>query len=65
MKLLFDQNLSFKLCARLVDVFPGSSQVRLEGLDQVDDRAVWDNAQCRIGIHLAILVPLFRWNGFK
>jgi hypothetical protein len=24
MKLLFDQNLSFKLCERLADVFPGS-----------------------------------------
>jgi predicted nuclease of predicted toxin-antitoxin system len=34
MKLLFDQNLSFKLCARLTDLFPGSNQVRLLGLDQ-------------------------------
>lgn len=25
MKLLFDQNLSFKLCTRLADVFPDSS----------------------------------------
>jgi hypothetical protein len=24
MKLLFDQNLSFKLCSRLADVFPDS-----------------------------------------
>ena len=28
MKLLFDENLSFKLCARLADVFPDSAQVR-------------------------------------
>jgi hypothetical protein len=28
MKLLFDQNLSFKLCERLSDIFPGSVQAR-------------------------------------
>lgn len=27
MKLLFDQNLSFKLCRSIADVFPGSDQV--------------------------------------
>jgi predicted nuclease of predicted toxin-antitoxin system len=32
MKLLFDQNLSFKLCQALTDLFPGSSQVRLIGM---------------------------------
>ena len=31
MKLLFDQNLSFKLCQALADLFPGSSQARLLG----------------------------------
>lgn len=41
MKLLFDQNLSFKLCQRLTDLFPGSSQVRLLGLAEADDQAVW------------------------
>lgn len=44
MKLLFDQNLSFKLCRILGDVFPGSQQVRLLDLDKVDDRMVWDFA---------------------
>ena len=34
MKLLFDQNLSFKLCSQLADLFPGSSQVRLLNLSQ-------------------------------
>jgi hypothetical protein len=29
MKLLLDRNLSLKLCERLADVFPGSSQPRL------------------------------------
>ena len=32
MRLLFDQNLSFKLCQALVDLFPGSNHVRLLGL---------------------------------
>ena len=32
MKLLFDQNLSFKLCQTLTDLFPGSTQVRLLGM---------------------------------
>jgi predicted nuclease of predicted toxin-antitoxin system len=33
MKLLLDQNLSFKLCPRLADLFPGSQQVRELGLE--------------------------------
>ena len=44
MKLLFDQNLSFKLCTQLADVFPDSSQTRLLGLDQADDRTLWQHA---------------------
>lgn len=45
MKLLFDENLSFKLCRQLNDLFPGSSQVRLDGLERADDRAIWDHAK--------------------
>lgn len=45
MKLLFDQNLSFKLCPALADLFPGSSQVRLLGLAQADDRILWEHAK--------------------
>jgi len=45
MKLLFDQNLSFKLCQQLSDLFPQSSQVRLLKLDRADDRAVWEFAK--------------------
>ena len=40
MKLLFDQNLSFKLCALLADLFPGSKSVRELGLDKSDDLVV-------------------------
>ena len=45
MKLLFDQNLSFKLSARLVDLFPESNQVRVLGLAEADDRAIWQHAK--------------------
>ena len=45
MRLLFDQNLSFKLCGRLADLFPDSDQVRRLGLDQADDRTIWRHAQ--------------------
>ena len=45
MKLLFDQNLSFKLAQKLEDPFPGSSQVRLLGLDEAEDAEIWDYAR--------------------
>jgi len=45
MKLLFDENLSFKLCRQLKDLFPGSSHVRLLGLEHADDHATWDYAK--------------------
>ena len=41
MKLLFDQNLSFKLVARLADLFPGSAHVRDFSMQTADDTAVW------------------------
>jgi|SRR4051794_35464145 len=44
MKLLFDQNLSFKLCQQLADLYPGSSQTRLLGLAEADDRTIWQYA---------------------
>ena len=45
MKLLFDQNLSFKLCQTVADLFPESRHVRLLGLSDVDDRVLWDFAK--------------------
>jgi predicted nuclease of predicted toxin-antitoxin system len=45
MKLLFDQNVSFKLCRQLADLYPGSTQVRLIGLQQADDRSIWEYAR--------------------
>jgi predicted nuclease of predicted toxin-antitoxin system len=45
MKLLFDQNLSFKLCRQLVDIFPDSQQIRLLAMEEADDRVIWDFAK--------------------
>jgi predicted nuclease of predicted toxin-antitoxin system len=45
MKLLFDQNLSFKLCGLLADIFPGSRQARLVGLAEASDRILWNYAK--------------------
>lgn len=45
MKLLFDQNLSFKLCRQLADLFPDSTQVRLLGLHRANDRVIWEHAK--------------------
>jgi len=45
MRLPFDQNLSFKLCQSLRDLFPNSSQVRLLGLEAASDKDLWDYAK--------------------
>jgi predicted nuclease of predicted toxin-antitoxin system len=45
MKLLFDQNLSFKLVPQLHDLFPNSAQVRSLGLDRADDNRIWAYAR--------------------
>ena len=45
MKLLFDQNLSHRLPKRLDDLYPGSTQVRLLGLDRATDTAIWEHAK--------------------
>jgi predicted nuclease of predicted toxin-antitoxin system len=45
MRLLFDQNLSFKLCQALIDLFPGSNQVRLIGLGEAEDAVLWQHAK--------------------
>jgi predicted nuclease of predicted toxin-antitoxin system len=45
MKLLFDQNLSFKLCRQLADIFPDSNQIRLLGMEEAQDRDIWEYAK--------------------
>ena len=44
MKLLFDENLSRRLCQKLEDIFPDCKQVCLVGLENVDDRDIWQYA---------------------
>jgi predicted nuclease of predicted toxin-antitoxin system len=44
-KLLLDENLSFRLVARLADVYPGSAHVRDVGLSGADDGRVWEHAR--------------------
>jgi predicted nuclease of predicted toxin-antitoxin system len=40
-KLLFDENLSFRLIRALADLFPGSAHVRDVGLLGAVDAAIW------------------------
>jgi predicted nuclease of predicted toxin-antitoxin system len=44
MKLLFDHNLSPQLVNRFTDLHPGSQHVFLLGMDQDDDRQIWEYA---------------------
>jgi predicted nuclease of predicted toxin-antitoxin system len=44
MKLIFDENISFKLCKRLNDIYPGSTHVRFVGLETNDDNVIWQYA---------------------
>lgn len=45
MKLLFDENLSYRLVRLLADVFPDSEQVRRLGLLQKTDTIIWSYAR--------------------
>ena len=45
MKLLFDQNLSFRLIGKLANEFPGSEHVRLLGMAEKDDYVIWQYAR--------------------
>lgn len=45
MKLLFDQNLSRKLVALLVDIFPESSHVQFHELAEKTDTEIWEFAK--------------------
>ena len=45
MKLLFDQNLSFRLPALIADILPGAAHVRDFGMANADDKVVWELAR--------------------
>ena len=42
MKLLFDQNISFRLIKRVTDIFPESKQVKELGLVNSSDQEIWN-----------------------
>ncbi len=45
MKLLFDENLAARLVQGLKDVYPGSSHVANQGLQQGSDLEIWEFAK--------------------
>ena len=45
MKLLFDQNISFRIIKQLERVFPGSKQVKELGLENTSDIEIWEYAK--------------------
>ncbi len=45
MKLLFDQNLSYRLCRALADIFPDAEQAKRAGLEHAADDAIWNFAR--------------------
>jgi|SRR3989338_8661715 len=42
MKLLLDQNISYKLVNQIKDLFPGSNHVNLLGLQKATDIEIWE-----------------------
>jgi predicted nuclease of predicted toxin-antitoxin system len=45
MKLLLDQNISFRITAKIQDIFPDSKQVRDLGLENSKDSFLWNYAK--------------------
>jgi len=45
MKLLLDQNISFRITTKIQDLFPGSKQVRDLGLENSKDSFLWNYAK--------------------
>ena len=45
MKLLLDQNISFRISNKIQDIFPGSKQVRDLGLENSKDSVLWSFAK--------------------
>ena len=44
-KLLFDNNISHRIVPRIEDIFPGSTHVMTEDLDEASDMEVWSFAK--------------------
>jgi len=45
MKLLFDQNISFRIIKKVSDFLPYATQVRLLGLENAKDFEIWEYAK--------------------
>ena len=45
MKILFDQNISFRLIRKINDIFPLAKQVRELNLENSTDRQIWEFAK--------------------
>ena len=45
MKLLFDQNLSWRLPKKLADLYPDSQHVREAGMKESEDIDIWEYAK--------------------
>lgn len=45
MKLLFDQNISYRIVSQILKNFHGSNQVRQLGLEDFSDRKIWEFAK--------------------
>jgi len=45
MKLLLDQNISFRIVNKIQDIYPGSKQVRELGLENSKDSFIWTYAR--------------------
>jgi len=62
-RLLFDQNLSPRLCEALADCFPASIHVREAGLREAPDATVWEYA-ARSGFAIVTKDADFRQRSF-
>jgi predicted nuclease of predicted toxin-antitoxin system len=45
MKLLFDENISYRVVKKIMHVFPNCENVRRLRLDSTDDLVIWDYAR--------------------
>ena len=45
MKLLFDQNISFRIISRIIALFPEAKQVRQLGIENYSDIEIWKFAK--------------------
>ncbi len=45
MRLLFDQNISFRVAKKLAHIYPHAKQIRELGLEGASDRAIWQYAK--------------------